>query len=91
VDQSIEKVEALIADYMREQGVKYVAADYKTVRAAILQLVEGFSIVKLVAFGKADEYEGIMSHGLNEHIFKTTIVIVSVLISLLMIYYVLID
>ena len=46
--------------------------------------------MKLGAFGKADEYEGIVSHWLNEHIFKTTIGIVGVLISLLMIYYVLV-
>jgi hypothetical protein len=30
--QSIEKVEALIAQCMREQGFEYVAADYRTVR-----------------------------------------------------------
>ena len=47
--------------------------------------------MKLVVFGKADEYEGIVSHWLNEHILRTTVVIVGVLISLLMIYYVLID
>jgi hypothetical protein len=30
--QAVEKVEALIAQCMREHGFEYVAADYKTVR-----------------------------------------------------------
>ncbi|MGQ0656971.1 MAG: hypothetical protein ACT4NU_02575 [Chromatiales bacterium] len=33
--QAIEKVEALIAQCMREQGFEYVAADYRTVRAGM--------------------------------------------------------
>jgi hypothetical protein len=44
-----------------------------------------------VTFGKADEYEGIVSHWLNEHFLRTTLVILGVLVSFLMIYYVLID
>jgi hypothetical protein len=47
--------------------------------------------MKLVVFGKADAYEGIVPHWLNEHILRTTLVIVGVLVSFLMIYYVLID
>jgi len=35
VVQSVEKVEALIGDCMREQGFEYIAADYKTVRAGM--------------------------------------------------------
>jgi len=35
VVQSVEKVEALIGDCMRDQGFEYIAADYKTVRAGM--------------------------------------------------------
>jgi hypothetical protein len=34
--QSVEKVESLIAKYMREEGFEYVAADFKTVRHGMI-------------------------------------------------------
>jgi hypothetical protein len=40
---------------------------------------------------RRQEHEGIVSHWLNDHILRTTLVILGVLVSFLMIYYVLID
>ena len=52
--QAVEKVEALIAQCMREQGFEYVAADYNTVR-------RGMSAI--MSLPGLDEEEFIAAHG----------------------------
>jgi hypothetical protein len=62
--QAVEKVEALIARCMREQGFEYVAVDYKTVRKAMaaVQTLPGLDeeeFVEKYGFGIATTYTGL--------------------------------
>jgi hypothetical protein len=61
--QVVEKVEALIAQYMREQGFEYIAADYRTVRRAMTndKSLPGMSekeFIRKHGFGIATMYTG---------------------------------
>ncbi len=61
--QAVEKVEALIAQCMREQGFEYVAADYKTVRKGMgaMMSLPGLSEEEFIekhGFGIATLYTG---------------------------------
>lgn len=61
--QSIERVEALIADCMREQGFQYIAVDYATVRRgmnAIMSLpgIDEEDFIAQHGFGIATLYTG---------------------------------
>jgi hypothetical protein len=61
--QSIEKVEELIAECMREQGFQYIAADYATVRAGMSAIMSlpGLSEEEFIeqhGFGIATLYTG---------------------------------
>jgi hypothetical protein len=61
--QAVEKVESLIAQYMREQGFEYVAADYRTVRKAMNsdKSLPGLSekqFIKKYGFGVSTFYSG---------------------------------
>lgn len=62
--QSVEKVESLIAECMREQGFEYVAADFKTVRKGMVadKVLPGMSeeeFAKAHGFGLAMLYTGV--------------------------------
>ena len=61
--QAVEKVEALIAKCMREQGFEYVAADYRTVRSGMTadKSLPGLSekeFINKYGFGVATLYTG---------------------------------
>jgi hypothetical protein len=61
--QAVEKVEALVAQCMREQGFEYVAADYKTVRKGMgaMMSLPGLSEEEFIekhGFGIATLYTG---------------------------------
>jgi hypothetical protein len=61
--QAVEKVEALIAECMREQGFEYVAADYNTVRrgmSAIMSLpgMDEEEFIATYGFGMSTLYTG---------------------------------
>lgn len=61
--QAIEKVESLIAKYMRQQGFEYVPCDYKTVRRGMVneKSIPGLSeeeYVELYGFGLSTRYTG---------------------------------
>jgi hypothetical protein len=61
--QAVEKVEALIAQCMREQGFEYVAADYSTVRRGMATIMSfpGLSEEEFIAehgFGMSTLYTG---------------------------------
>ncbi len=61
--QAVERVEALIAEYMREEGFEYVAVDYKTVRRGMAadKSLPGVSEEEFIAkygFGVSTLYTG---------------------------------
>src|SRR5687768_3752084 len=61
--QSVERVETLIAQCMREQGFEYIAADYKTVRRGMeaIMSLPGLSekeFIKEHGFGISTLYTG---------------------------------
>jgi hypothetical protein len=61
--QSAERVEALIAQCMRQQGFQYVAADYATVRKGMIadKFIPGMSeeeFIRRHGFGIATQYTG---------------------------------
>jgi hypothetical protein len=61
--QVVEKVEALIAQFMREEGFEYVAADYRTIRKAMTsdKTLPGLSekdFIKKYGFGLSTMYTG---------------------------------
>jgi len=61
--QSVEKVEALIAECMREQGFEYVAADFRTVRRGMtadksMPGMEEEEFIEQYGFGVATMYTG---------------------------------
>ena len=61
--QAVEKVEALIAECMREQGFEYVAADFRTVRRGMtadksMPGMEEEEFIEQYGFGVATMYTG---------------------------------
>jgi len=61
--QSVEKVEALIAECMREQGFEYVAADFRTVRRGMsadksMPGMDEEEFIEQYGFGVATMYTG---------------------------------